>query len=101
MRKKGHLNSLGPSGNAKANLATAQGTSPSHGTIRNEQERCLTDALERLPDRWRQAVILRQLHGRSLPDVVQAMNCSKTVAAGLVNRGLAGLRRQLVENTGS
>ena len=70
-------------------------SSPSQQAARREQAVLLADALGRLPEDYREVIILRQMEGLSFPDV--ACRMSKTVKSveKLWMRALARLRRVL------
>jgi RNA polymerase sigma-70 factor (ECF subfamily) len=73
----------------------AKQSSPSQRAGRREQAVLLADALGRLPEDYREAVILRQLQGLSFPDVARAMNRSVDSVKKLWARALAQLRDSL------
>jgi RNA polymerase sigma-70 factor (ECF subfamily) len=73
----------------------AQQSSPSHQAARREQAVLLADALERLPEDYREAIVLRQLEGLSFPEVARRMDRSEDSVKKLWARGLARLRRSL------
>lgn len=66
--------------------------SPSHSAIRREQGVLLADALARLPNDYREAVVLRSLEGLSFPEVAERMGRSAESVRKLWTRGLALLR---------
>lgn len=77
-------------------------TSPSMRAIKHERELQLAAALAQLPDRQREAVELRHLHGLSLAATADALDSTPATAAGLLRRGLTRLREILQETrTGS
>lgn len=66
------------------------------GPLRDAETRAsLARALARLPDRQRQAVLLRHVEGLSLREVAAALGASEHAAESLLARGVAGLRRGL------
>jgi RNA polymerase sigma-70 factor (ECF subfamily) len=73
----------------------AEQSSPSDQALHNEQLLQLTDALEKLPDAQRDAIVVHHLQGHSVEEVGVIMNRSRTAVAGLIKRGLQQLRRQL------
>jgi RNA polymerase sigma-70 factor (ECF subfamily) len=75
----------------------ARGSSPSRQAIRREQAVRLADALDRLPDDYREVLILRHLEELSFPDVARRMSRSLDSVKNLWTRGLARLRRVLRE----
>ena len=78
----------------EAGFALPQST-PSQQAARREQAVLLAEALARLPDDQREAVILRHLEGLSFPDVATQMGRSVDSVKKLWARGLARLREQM------
>jgi RNA polymerase sigma-70 factor, ECF subfamily len=72
------------------------GSSPSHKAIRREQEVILADVLARLPDDYREVIILRNLEGLSHEEVARRMHRGVGAVRMLWARALKQLR-QLVE----
>lgn len=75
----------------------AKQSSPSHQAARREQAVILADALEELPEDYRQVLILRHLEDRSFPEVARRMGRSLDSVKNLWARALARLRRTLVD----
>ncbi len=73
----------------------ASSSSPSHQASRREQAVLLADALGRLPEAYREVIILRQLEDLSFPEVARRMGRSEDSVKNLWARGLARLRRAL------
>src|SRR5262249_17022987 len=73
----------------------ARGSSPSQQATRREQAVLLADALDRLPDDYREVLILRHLEELSFLDVARRMNRSLDSVKNLWTRALARLRRTL------
>jgi RNA polymerase sigma-70 factor (ECF subfamily) len=69
-----------------------RGSSPSHQASRREQAVLLADALERLPEDYRDVLVLRHLEGLTFPEVSQRMGRSLDSVEKLWVRGLAQLR---------
>jgi RNA polymerase sigma-70 factor, ECF subfamily len=74
-----------------AGLALVQST-PSQQASRREQAVLLAEALARLPEDHREAVILRHLEGLTFPEVAERMGRSQDSVKKLWARGLARLR---------
>ena len=72
-------------------LAAAQ-SSPSGRVSRNEDLLRLSDALLALPDAQREAVVLHHLQGWTLNEVAAHLDRTDAAVAGLLHRGLRGLR---------
>jgi RNA polymerase sigma-70 factor (ECF subfamily) len=70
-------------------------SSPSHQAARREQSLLLADALGRLPEEWRDLLILRHLEGLTFPEVAQRMGRTVDVVKKMWPKALAGLRRAL------
>jgi RNA polymerase sigma-70 factor (ECF subfamily) len=75
-------------------LAAAQST-PSQQAVRREQAVLLADALERLPQDYREVIILRHLEGLTFPEVARRLGRTLDSVEKLWARGLARLRRSL------
>ncbi len=77
-----------------ASLVAPQ-SSPSQQAVRREQAVLLADALQNLPDDYREVIILRQLEGLSFPDVARRMGRSEDSVKNVWLRALARLRHTL------
>jgi RNA polymerase sigma-70 factor (ECF subfamily) len=77
-------------------LVAPQST-PSQQAVRREQAVILADALEGLPEDYREVIILRQLEGLSFPDVARRMGRTEDSVKNVWLRALARLRRTLEE----
>jgi RNA polymerase sigma-70 factor, ECF subfamily len=69
-----------------------QQSTPSHSVLRREQGVRLADALAKLPDDYREAVVLRYLEGLSFAEVATRMGRSVDSVRKLWTRGLSQLR---------
>jgi RNA polymerase sigma-70 factor (ECF subfamily) len=69
--------------------------SPSQKYIQGEKALRLAAALQKLPEAQRDAVRMRHLEGMSLTEIAEQLQRSTTATAGLIKRGLAGLRTSL------
>jgi RNA polymerase sigma-70 factor (ECF subfamily) len=72
-------------------LAAMQ-SSPSQQAVRSEELVHLANALTSLPPAQREAILLHHLQGLPLADVGQQLDKSPAAVAGLLHRGLKGLR---------
>ena len=70
-------------------------SSPSQQAVRREQAVLLADALQDLPEDYREVIILRQLEGLSFPDVARRMGRTEDSVKNVWLRALARLRRML------
>jgi RNA polymerase sigma-70 factor (ECF subfamily) len=77
-------------------MLVAPGSSPSHQADRHEQEVRLAEVLARLPDDYREVILLRNLHGLSHEEVARRMNRSLGAVRMLWVRALARLRQELI-----
>lgn len=71
--------------------------SPSQIAVRREQAVVLADALEKLPEDYRQVLVLRHLKGLKFPEVARRMDRSVGGVQQLWTRAVAELRRSIVE----
>jgi RNA polymerase sigma-70 factor (ECF subfamily) len=75
-------------------LAREQST-PSEHAQRHEQAILLADAVARLPEFQREALVLHYWQGYTLAEISVSLDRSTTAVAGLLKRGLKHLREQL------
>jgi RNA polymerase sigma-70 factor, ECF subfamily len=75
-------------------LALAQ-PSPSEHVQQHEQAIVLADALARLPEHQREALVLHYWQGCSLSEIGISLDRSTSAVAGLLKRGLKQLRARL------
>lgn len=75
-------------------LAASYST-PSQHAARREQAVLLAEALDKLPEDYREVIILRHLEGLPFADVANRMNRSEDSVQKLWVRALASLRRSL------
>jgi RNA polymerase sigma-70 factor (ECF subfamily) len=73
----------------------ASQSSPSQQAVRREQAVLLADALQDLPEDYREVIILRQLEGLTFPDVAHRMGRTEDSVKNVWLRALARLRRTL------
>ncbi len=78
-------------------LLVSDQSTPSQAAGRHENAVRVARALEKLPESQRQAVVLRHCQDCSLEEISRRMNKTPAAAAGLLKRGLRGLRAQLQE----
>jgi RNA polymerase sigma-70 factor, ECF subfamily len=82
----------GDAGPLRAALPASQ-TSPSRRAMLSEAAVRLAQALESLPPDQREAVRLRHIEGWSIEQMAGRLDRSEAAVAGLLKRGLRGLRR--------
>lgn len=75
----------------------ADQSSPGQCVERHEAIDRLAKALTAVSDDQREALVLRHLQGRSLAEIAEVMSRSPSAVAGLLHRGLTGLRAKLRE----
>jgi RNA polymerase sigma-70 factor, ECF subfamily len=73
----------------------AEQSSPSRHVEQQERAVRLAEALARLPENQREAVVLRHWHDCSLVDIAGRLGCTSAAVTGLLHRGLRNLRKQL------
>jgi RNA polymerase sigma-70 factor (ECF subfamily) len=78
-------------------LVAAPDRSPSQEAARREQAVLLADALERLPDHYREVIVLHHMEGLSLPETARRMGRTPDGVEKLWARALARLRDILGE----
>lgn len=76
-------------------VLAASVSSPSHQLLRNEQELLLADVLSRLPEDYREVILLRNLEGLSHDDVAERMGRGVGAVRMLWVRALAELRQEM------
>jgi RNA polymerase sigma-70 factor (ECF subfamily) len=72
-------------------------SSPSQKAVRAEEAVRLTEALARLPEAQREALVLQHWHGLTLAQIGERLGRSSVAVAGLLKRGLKTLRELLAE----
>ena len=90
-------NDLEESSRALAHGLAAPDSSPSHRVARREHAVLLADALGRLPEDYREAIILRSLQGLPMAEVAERMGRTVDSVKKLWTRALVQLRRALGE----
>jgi RNA polymerase sigma-70 factor (ECF subfamily) len=86
---------LAQSSQRLGDMLAAPGSSPSQQAARHEQEVLLATVLARLPDDYREVIILRNLEGRSHEEIAQRMQRKVGAVRMLWVRALARLREEL------
>jgi RNA polymerase sigma-70 factor (ECF subfamily) len=71
----------------------AEQSSPSQHAAKLEEAVRLADAVQTLPDRQREAVVLYYWQGCTLSEIGLNLDCSTAAAGGLLRRGLKKLRQ--------
>ena len=73
----------------------AEQSSPSQQVEQHEQSLRLARALAALPEAQREALVLQHWHGWTLAQIGERMNRTPAAVAGLLKRGLKGLREEM------
>jgi RNA polymerase sigma-70 factor, ECF subfamily len=89
------VDDLDHSSRALNDSLVASQSSPSQQAVRREQAVLLADALQGLPEDYREVIILRQLEGLSFPDVARRLSRTEDSVKNVWLRALARLRRTL------
>ena len=74
-------------------------SSPSQQAVRREQGVLLADALDQLPEDYREVLVRRHLEGLPFPEVARRMGRSQDSIEKLWMRGLARLRQIMGDPT--
>jgi RNA polymerase sigma-70 factor (ECF subfamily) len=87
---------------ARDGIAVFEGKeeSPSAAAMRGESAVTLAQAMEQLSERQYEAIRLRYIEGRSLSSIAESMESTEYAVAGLLKRGLVGLRGLLPGEVG-
>ena len=86
---------LDRSASGLAGWLAADQTSPSERAERNEEQLRLADALAELPEKLRDVVVRKHLHGQTLQEIADATGRTIPAVASLLRRGLEELRHRL------
>lgn len=87
--------SLAESSQRLGDMLAASGSSPSQQAARHEQEVLLAEVLGRLPEDYREVILLRNLEGLSHEETARRMQRSPGAVRMLWVRALARLRQEL------
>ena len=77
-------------------MLAATGTSPSQAVLKREQSVLLAEMLERLPEEFREVILLRNLEGLPHEEVARRMGRSSGAVRMLWVRALARLREEMM-----
>jgi RNA polymerase sigma-70 factor (ECF subfamily) len=72
-----------------------EASTPSQRVMRDEAAVVLASCLEQIPETQREAVRMRYLEGLTLKQIADRMGKSEMAVAGLLKRGLQGLREEM------
>jgi RNA polymerase sigma-70 factor (ECF subfamily) len=72
-------------------------STPSQHAVKREQAVLLADALARLPDDYREVIVLRHLKSRTFADVAESMNRTIPSVKSIWTRAIRRLRDELKE----
>jgi RNA polymerase sigma-70 factor (ECF subfamily) len=82
-------------------ILPATGTSPTQAVVRHERQLQLAQALERLPEDYREVIVLRHMEGLSHEQIAARMNRNPGAVRMLWVRALARLRTEIENSSGS
>lgn len=82
-------------------MAGGGATTPSRAAVKHEETLRLADALTKLPDAQREALVLHHWESLSLAQIGEKLSRSTTAVAGLIKRGMKQLRLMLGEGSAS
>jgi RNA polymerase sigma-70 factor (ECF subfamily) len=80
-----------------AEFLAAPQSSPSAAVERHDQQRRVAEAVERLPEAQREALLLQRWHGWSLTQIAEQMSRTPAAVTGLLHRALKQLKQELGE----
>jgi RNA polymerase sigma-70 factor (ECF subfamily) len=78
-----------------AHVLPAETSTPSQRVMKNEAAVVLAACMDQLPETQREAIRMRYLEGMPLKEISERMGKSEMAVAGLLKRGLNGLRDEL------
>lgn len=87
-----------PVGDGKTSLAetvSSRAANPEEKTLRLERERILREALQNLPDIFREAVVLCDIEGLSYEEIAQTLEVNLGTVKSRIARGREELRKRL------
>ena len=76
-------------------LLAANDSAPAAKLERQEKALRLVEALNRLPEAQREAIVLQTWHGCTLAEIAERMGRTRAAVAGLLKRGLSQLRAEM------
>lgn len=79
------------------NLLAAHTSSPSAGLHRQDRANALAEAMLKLTNEQRQAIILKYWHNSTLAEIAEQVGKSTEAVAGLIFRGMQKLRGEIDE----
>jgi RNA polymerase sigma-70 factor (ECF subfamily) len=97
VRRERPLHAAGGPEGALAAVLAAPGDSPGEQAAAHESAARLADALLRLPEAQREALVLQYWHGMTLAEIAGRLERTPVAVAGLLRRGLVRLRELLAQ----
>ncbi len=73
---------------------------PDEHLVRDEEMRIMLDALNRLPEKKREVLLLRGLHGMKFEEIARVMDCPVNTAKGRAFEAIRTLRAAVLELRG-
>lgn len=95
LRKERQLDAIDGSASFCWKEPVAQQSTPSQHVVKGEKALRLASLFQTLPDMQREAVRLRYLEGWPVEEIAQELDRSVAATAGLIKRGLQGLRGRM------
>jgi RNA polymerase sigma-70 factor, ECF subfamily len=80
---------------ASVHLADAHAVDPAREVAERELQECIQQAIERLPDAQRTAVILCRFEGQAYEEIAHVLGCSVSAVKSLLHRARQTLKEQL------
>lgn len=88
---------IGESATTLGETFSSDAPSPEESALRHERERRLRDALQELPDIFREAVVLCDIEGFSYEEIAQTLEVNIGTVKSRIARGRDELRRKLTD----
>lgn len=73
---------------------------PDRALERGERERAVRDAIGKLPERQRRALLLLRFEGLRYREIAEAMDVTAAAVDSLIQRAMAGLKKELAGKAG-
>jgi RNA polymerase sigma-70 factor (ECF subfamily) len=97
LREQSLDDALNESSSRLGDALAAEDTSPSEQAAKRETALQLLEAISKLNERERVALILQRYHGQKLAEIAEHLGCNANAVAGLHARGLKKLRQMVPE----
>lgn len=94
------INQLVESSRRIENVFSQSQVTPSQVMMQREDVFQLADALTKLPEDQRDAIVMKHIHGKKINEIAEEMSKTPKAVMGLLNRGRNALRQLLTANEG-